>query len=119
MRTGLGAISDEDAVRVCLVVMAELMFMGRDPRLSVSSTVLIAVDDLERFNRYPWGSYIWSHSYKGLHGAIARRKQKNQQNNKMTLNGFAHALKVWILEMFPACQQNFTKRSDKLIRGTK
>ncbi|KAI3745835.1 hypothetical protein L6452_08246 [Arctium lappa] len=37
----------------------------------------------------------------------------------MTLNGFAHALKIWILEMFPACRQNFTKRSDRLIRGTK
>ncbi|KAI3697522.1 hypothetical protein L6452_30615 [Arctium lappa] len=36
----------------------------------------------------------------------------------MALNGFAHALKVWILEMFPVCLQNFTKRSDRLIRGT-
>ncbi|KAI3702532.1 hypothetical protein L6452_28272 [Arctium lappa] len=119
MRNDLQAISDEDAVRVCLVVMADVMFMGRDLRLVVSSTVLSVVDDFGRFNSYPWGSYIWRHSYKGLHCAITRRKQKNQNNNKMTLNGFAHALKVWILEMFPVCLQNFTKRSDRLIRGTR
>ncbi|KAI3748101.1 hypothetical protein L6452_10971 [Arctium lappa] len=116
MKDGLQALSDEDVIRVCLVVMVEMMFMGRELSQMVSDTVLRVVDDLGAFNSYPWGSHIWTHSYKQIHHAIARRNDKN--NNKMTMNGFAHALKIWILEMFPVCRHNFTRRTDRVIRGT-
>ncbi|KAI3745861.1 hypothetical protein L6452_08272 [Arctium lappa] len=120
MGSGMQELSDEDVVRVCLVVMVEVMFMGRELSQVVSDTVLRAVDDLVTFDSYSWGSHIWSHTYNSLHNAIAiRNLQKNKNINKSTLNGFAHALKVWILEMFPVCCHHFTRRIDRPIRGTR
>ncbi|KAI3692248.1 hypothetical protein L6452_32061 [Arctium lappa] len=120
MRDGMQYLSDEDVVHICLVVMVEVMFMGRELNQLVSDTVLRAVDDLMTFDSYPWGSHIWTHTYNSLHLATARRHtQKNKHISKSTLSGFAHALKVWILEMFPVCRHHFTKRTDRAIRGTR
>ncbi|KAI3719845.1 hypothetical protein L6452_20750 [Arctium lappa] len=120
MRGGMQELSDEDVVRVCLVVMLEIMFMGRELSQVVTDTVIRAVDDLVTFDNYPWGSHIWSHTYRSLHHATARRHLEKKKNiNKSTLNGFAHALKVWILEMFSVCCHHFNSRTDRAIRGTR
>ncbi|KAI3733807.1 hypothetical protein L6452_13263 [Arctium lappa] len=83
MRGGMQYLSDEDVVRVCLVVMVEVMFMGRELNQLVSDTVLRAVDDLMTFDNYPWDSHIWTHTYNSLHLATARRHtQKNKHISK-------------------------------------
>lgn len=66
----------EDVIRVCLVVMVELVFIGREPRQTVSQTVLRAVEDFQVFSSYPWGEYIWGHTFKQMHKAYSRREKK-------------------------------------------
>ncbi|GJR26294.1 hypothetical protein Tco_1102526 [Tanacetum coccineum] len=43
-------ISDHDAVRVCLLLVATIVFMGRETRYNIPDNVLELVDDLQRKN---------------------------------------------------------------------
>lgn len=95
-RMMLNYISDlpqDDAIRVCLVVMVELVFMGRELRQFVNQKVLRAVEDLRVFCNYPWGEYIWGHTFKQMHKAYSRRAKKNELS-AWTMSGFTYAFKV-------------------------
>ncbi|KAJ9546715.1 LOW QUALITY PROTEIN: hypothetical protein OSB04_019258 [Centaurea solstitialis] len=74
-------LNDDDKVRIELIIMVEM----------VSSTS----SNLDAFNAYPWGSFIWSHTYKQMKGAFSRR---NQVTNKMLLSGF---LLAFIRDRYP------------------
>lgn len=86
-------LPQDDVIRVCLVVMVELVFMGRERRQFVSQTVLRAVEELQVFCNYPWGEYIWGHTFKQMHEAYSRRA-KNKDSSGWTMSGFTYAFKV-------------------------
>nr|GFA61635.1 hypothetical protein [Tanacetum cinerariifolium] len=46
-------ISDHDAVRVCLLLVATIVFMGHETRYNIPDNVLELVDDLPVWNSYP------------------------------------------------------------------
>ena len=85
-------LDDEDVVRICSLVMVEMVFLGRQQHQYVDDVLLNVVHDLGVWNEYPWGSYIWSVTYRHMDGAIDRRFE--QVSNKMTIYGFVHAFKV-------------------------
>lgn len=88
---GLHHLSVDDGVRLCLVMMVELMFLGREKSQYVSESTLRAVEDLELCHRYPWGTVIYEHLFKQLHRAVLKR---TDQASKMTMSGFVYAFKV-------------------------
>lgn len=85
-------LSDEDKVRVCCIIMVELVFLGRQPHQYVSPEVVRAVHDLDALSEYPWGSFIWSFTYGHMNGAFVRRADR--VGNKMSISGFLYAFKV-------------------------
>ncbi|KAJ9543125.1 hypothetical protein OSB04_022832 [Centaurea solstitialis] len=109
----MSGLSDEDAVRVCSVLMVEMAFLGHQPHHYVSDVVVRAVEDLDTWNGYPWGSLIWSATCKQMDGAFMRRVEPSL---KMTMSGFLYAFKIWILEMFPISTTYFTK-TNRYPRG--
>ena len=109
-------LSDEDAVRVCLLVMATSVFIGREPRYYIPDHLMRMIEDFDVWNSYPWGEYTWIHLYKRTLNVVRRHnegeakkpgkkagkspkksaQEKNSPNKEQTYNlyGFVWALKV-------------------------
>ncbi|KAJ9565758.1 hypothetical protein OSB04_001724 [Centaurea solstitialis] len=107
-------LNDEDKVKIALIMMVELVFLGKQPKSYASDEVISAVEDLDAFSEYPWGSYIWSSTYRHMKGAFSRRFQVS---SKMSLSGFLLAFNIWILEMFPVSHRRFTHQEGVYPRG--
>nr|XP_043629296.1 uncharacterized protein LOC122600617 [Erigeron canadensis] len=98
-------LADIDAIRICLVMCLEYVFNGREVRYVVDREILRLVEDLEAWNTFPWGSYVWPSTYVQLRNAIATRRAKHlalgpSKIPKYTMTGFIWAFKIWILETF-------------------
>ncbi|PWA62563.1 Disease resistance protein [Artemisia annua] len=125
-------ISDEDAVRVCLLIVAEIIFMGQKPVSYIPAHILTLVEDFHAWNAYPWGEYMWRCFYTKLenvapkHYHIYYKKKMETAPKKETapktiatynVFGFVWALKIWILESFPYSRNWWNKDPDKMPRG--
>ena len=86
-----GRLDDEDKARIALILMVEFVFLGTQAKAFVSDEVIRAVDDFPGFSEYPWGSFIWTRTYKCMKGAFSRR---TEIGNKMSCPGFLPAFNV-------------------------
>ncbi|PWA77194.1 phospholipase-like protein [Artemisia annua] len=68
-------LSDEDAVRVCLLVMATCVFIGREGRFYIPDHLLKMIEDFDVWNCYPWGEYMWIHLYKRTVNVVKRHNE--------------------------------------------
>lgn len=87
-------LTDEDAVRVGLLLVLDLVFLGRQKDYTVQDWTLQLVEDINSWNRYPWGSLIWRVTFQQLYNAISKRTNENKEPKKYTLSGFIYAFKV-------------------------
>ncbi|XP_076920834.1 uncharacterized protein LOC143582070 [Bidens hawaiensis] len=95
----LDQLSDLDAVRICLLMLLEVGFMGGQSKLVLDPTLLQLVEDLDSWNSYPWGSHIWKVVYGQLHNALATRSARfasipTTRHRRYSLHGFIWAFKV-------------------------
>ena len=98
-------LTDEDAVRVCLLIMSENIFMGREPRHVVGKPIMMLAEDLAAWNKFPWGEYFWKEFYERMVNLVADHRKsyilklQSDPSSKATysINGFAWALKVIII----------------------
>ena len=96
------AVSDDDAVRLCLVVVAMLVFMGNEARNCIPNHILTLVEDLDAWNVFPWGEYMWQQFYRRTVNVVDKHKDyhlaKLQEKPKFSalynIYGFAYAFKV-------------------------
>nr|GEZ30014.1 hypothetical protein [Tanacetum cinerariifolium] len=58
------ALSDEDSVKVCLLLVSNIVFMGREPKNYIADNLTKLVDDLTAWDAYPWGEYLWRALYR-------------------------------------------------------
>lgn len=110
----LGVIEDEeffanlfdaDAIRVCLLLCLEVIFMGRLVDTKVDEALLRLVDNLEDWDSFPWGEHIWIHLYDEITNVVSKHKTKHLEAMhkspkyvpSYSLSGFIWALKVSIL----------------------
>ncbi|KAL5545138.1 hypothetical protein UlMin_008922 [Ulmus minor] len=49
----------EDRLKIALVYFLESTLLSSDPKKSVSQHYLSMVDDLDTFNKFPWGSIVY------------------------------------------------------------
>ncbi|KAJ9557071.1 hypothetical protein OSB04_011685 [Centaurea solstitialis] len=106
-------LADIDRVRVALIIMVELVFLGRQPHQYVSPEVVRVVEDLDRLSEYPWGSFVWSFTYNHMRGVFRRWQEVS---SKISLSGFLLAFNIWILEMFPVSSRCYI-RKERYPRG--
>ncbi|GKA84275.1 phospholipase-like protein [Tanacetum coccineum] len=102
-KEGWLALSDMDAVRVYLLIVVELVFMGKEDRNCILRHIVSLVKDLDEWNYYPWGEYLWDKFYKRTVNVVTRHgvhhlAEKKNLNFNATYNlyGFAWAFKVLI-----------------------
>ncbi|GJZ20873.1 phospholipase-like protein [Tanacetum coccineum] len=118
-------LSDMDAVRVCLLLVAELVFMGKEDRNCIPRHLVSLVEDFDCWNDYPWGEYMWVKFYKrtvnvaAKHRAFHLDKKKQNPDYYPTYNlyGFPLAFKIWILESYPNSRKWWSKKDNVLPRA--
>ena len=102
-----GKISDEDAVRLCLLLVLEVIFMGRLLTNEVDDKLMRLVESLEAWNAFPWGEHIWTHLYDQIADVIRKHSQNHLQRLKKdpmyvptyTLGGFVFAFQVNVIPL--------------------
>ncbi|GJS22328.1 transposase, MuDR, MULE transposase domain protein [Tanacetum coccineum] len=57
-------LSDEDSVKVCLLLVSNIVFMGRESKNYIADNLIELVDDLTAWDAYPWGEYFWRALYR-------------------------------------------------------
>ena len=86
---GSRAISDEDCVRLCIIILVERVFMVRQP---VDDKFLHLLEDFSTLNEYLWSSRIWELTYSQLDTGLQFRTV--QSGMKYSLVDFIWAFKV-------------------------
>ncbi|PWA38014.1 phospholipase-like, Aminotransferase-like mobile domain protein [Artemisia annua] len=118
-------LSDEDSVRVCLLLSLEVIFMGRELGSIVDDVLLRMVDDLEAWNEFPWGEHIWRELYAAIRNVnskhnIEHHKSMDKDPNfvpSYSLSGFLLCFKIWILESSSQTDRWWSKEPDVIPRG--
>ena len=87
-------VSDIDVVRLCLLYALEVGFLGRQDSQPISEDLILLAENLDAWNLFPWGSYIWEITRKQLSTAIVKRPHVHQHGVRYTLSGFVWAFKV-------------------------
>ncbi|GKB02814.1 phospholipase-like protein [Tanacetum coccineum] len=100
-KKGWAGLHDIDAVRICLLIVAELVFMGKEDRNCIPRHLVTLAEDLDAWNDYPWGEYMWENFYERTINIVDEHRQhhldekKKNPNYNATYNlyGFAWAFK--------------------------
>ncbi|PWA54984.1 Nonaspanin (TM9SF) [Artemisia annua] len=104
-------LSDEDAVRVCLLLSAQVIFMGREMLSVVDDVYLRMVENVENWNDFHWGEHIWRQLYDAI------RNTYSSQKLEYSLAGFVFAFKIWILEVSTQSLRWWSKELDLIPRA--
>nr|GEW79906.1 phospholipase-like protein [Tanacetum cinerariifolium] len=92
---------DDDAVRLCLLIASELVFMGKEKRNFLTKHIM------------------WTVNVVSIHTAhhLAELKKNLNFNATYNLYGFAWVFKIWILESYPNNQKWCSKKANVILRG--
>ncbi|KAI5326172.1 hypothetical protein L3X38_035246 [Prunus dulcis] len=127
----LRCTEEDDIYKLALVYFAELVVLGRDKHLNINLNYLTLVEDLDAFNRYPWGSVSFDKTQDSLFSAptkyvksfenedgrgkgkskatgTSRRNEKGKkdkhgeaQRSGWSFKGFTYAFQIWVYELIP------------------
>ncbi|GJY72563.1 hypothetical protein Tco_0476266 [Tanacetum coccineum] len=114
---------DDDAVRLCLLITSELVFMGKEKMNFLTKHIMWLVDDLDAWNAFHWGEYMWEKFYNRTVNVVSRHtehhlpqlKKNPNFNATYTLYGFAWAFKI--LESYPNSKKWWSKKANVIPRG--
>ncbi|GKA92493.1 phospholipase-like protein, partial [Tanacetum coccineum] len=96
-----GKLVDDDAVRVCLLLALEVIFIGKKLVDEVPDTLMRLVENLVVWNDFRWGEYIWRHLYDQIMNVVNKNKWEHlkglsKSRNYVptyTLSGFVWSFK--------------------------
>ncbi|CAL2270918.1 unnamed protein product [Prunus armeniaca] len=111
----LRCTEEDDIYKLALVYFAELVVLGRDKHLNINVNYLTLVEDLDAFNRYPWGSVSFDKTQDKGRGkgkskvtGTSRRNEKGKkdkhgevQRGGWSFKGFMYAFQIWVYELIP------------------
>ncbi|GJW83060.1 hypothetical protein Tco_0156205 [Tanacetum coccineum] len=86
-----------------------LQHQSKEDKNCIARHLVTLVENLDAWNDYPWGEYMWSKFYEMTVNIVYEYRQhhldeeKKNPNYNATYNlyGFAWAFKIWILESYP------------------
>ncbi|GKA63598.1 phospholipase-like, aminotransferase-like mobile domain protein [Tanacetum coccineum] len=118
-------LSDEDSIRVCLLLSVEVIFMGHELGSIVDDVFLRMVDNLETWNDFPWGKHIWRELYAAIRNVNSKHKDVHHKALEINPNfvlsyslpGFVLCFKIWILESSSVTDRWWSKLSEAILRG--
>ncbi|KAE8684689.1 hypothetical protein F3Y22_tig00111105pilonHSYRG00222 [Hibiscus syriacus] len=117
VKDGFTRMNDLDVVQVCHLLLLHAGFLGKEGRQPISEDLILLVEDLNAWNLFPWGSYLWKAIWKKLSSAFEDRKSLRGDGSKYILAGFIWAFMIWIFEAFPSMQTYAIKNSNDILRA--
>ncbi|KAK2653336.1 hypothetical protein Ddye_013192 [Dipteronia dyeriana] len=103
-------VSDDDMVKLALVLFLEMTLVGKDDRNAIMYWALQLVDDLDAFNSFPWGTFLYGRTFDSLSTCVVGRDDKYKERlespakrkaEKYNVYGFVTAFQVWAIEAKP------------------
>nr|GEX06774.1 phospholipase-like protein [Tanacetum cinerariifolium] len=94
-------LSDDDAIRLCLLLAVEVIFMGRLLTFKVDDTLFRLVENLEAWNLFSWGEHLWCHLYDEIKNLKQRHSDEHYYGLKKDRN--------YILDTFERCESWWIK----------
>ncbi|GKA95638.1 phospholipase-like protein [Tanacetum coccineum] len=99
--------------------------MGHELGSAVDDVFLRMVEDLDIWNNFPWGEYMWRELYGAIRNVNLNHKQEHLKALEInpnfvptySLSGFLLAFKIWILESSCATGRWWYKCSEAIPRG--
>nr|GEU71284.1 phospholipase-like, aminotransferase-like mobile domain protein [Tanacetum cinerariifolium] len=73
------SLSDEDSIRVCLLLSLEVIFMGHELGYAVDDVFLRMVDNLEAWYVFPCGEQIWWELYTTIRNVNSKHKDAHHK----------------------------------------
>ncbi|CAL2257824.1 unnamed protein product [Prunus armeniaca] len=99
---------DEDAVKLEMVYFAVFVLLGTEKHVNIDMRYLKLAEDLEEFDKYPWGavSYAMTNNslFRAICGTRAYTRMPSARPREYTIKGFGFALQIWAFEVFPALE---------------
>ncbi|PWA82900.1 phospholipase-like protein [Artemisia annua] len=114
-RDSFNKMSNEDGVRLCLLLALVYVLMGQELRHVMSNEILCLVDDLYAWDAFPWGEYMWREFHDRVYNVVSNKRNTHlKEYVKLgsaytathSLYGFVFALKIFVLESFPNSSKN-------------
>ncbi|KAK3229373.1 hypothetical protein Dsin_001254 [Dipteronia sinensis] len=101
-----------DVVKLCLLLLLHVFLIGADERGSVPIWQVRLVDNLDAFDKFPWGCLVYSYSIYGFKTALSGRRGRSKGKDKYSKEkynmwGFSYALLILALEVIPALAREF------------
>ncbi|CAH9095061.1 unnamed protein product, partial [Cuscuta epithymum] len=88
-----------DAVKLALLHVLGNYILGNQKSLKVPTTYINLVDDLDAFNKFPWGDIVWSDLVDKVPKCAAILGEG--KSTRVTFPGYVFALQIWGFETFP------------------
>ncbi|KAL5814586.1 hypothetical protein ACOSQ4_025227 [Xanthoceras sorbifolium] len=98
---------DDEILKLALLLFLEVTLLGKDKRTQIDYFCMQLVDDLDAFNEFPWGSFIFARTIHSLSNCckdranrFKERQEKNPKHKEERYNiyGFIFAFQVWAFE---------------------
>ncbi|CAL2266738.1 unnamed protein product [Prunus armeniaca] len=127
---------DDDALKLGMVYFAIFVLLGTEKHVLIDMRYLKLAEDLEEFDKYPWGAVSYAMTNASLLRAVSpdyqrvklpqNRKKPNKRGKKRAqtrmecsrareyiIRRFGFALQIWAFEVFPALEAlHFTVHED-------
>ncbi|CAL2238971.1 unnamed protein product [Prunus armeniaca] len=127
---------DDDALKLGMVYFAIFVLLGTEKHVLIDMCYLKLAEDLEEFDKYPWGAVSYAMTNASLLRAVSpdyqrvkvpqNRKKPNKRGKKRAqtrmecsrareyiIRGFGFALQIWPFKVFPALEAlHFTVHED-------
>ena len=74
---------DKDVVKLTLLYFKEHVLFGKEGKILIYMEWVTLVDNLEGFNKYPWGGICYERTLFGLQRVLENRLSKYQDRKKV------------------------------------
>ncbi|XP_021818059.1 uncharacterized protein LOC110760154 isoform X1 [Prunus avium] len=109
---------EEDVVKLGFVYFVVFVLLGTEKHVNMNMRYLKLAEDLDAFEKYPWGAVSYAKTHESLVRALCADYQRvkvpkrTQKKAKTTMTcdrireyhikGFGFAFQIWAFEVFPA-----------------
>ncbi|VFQ96167.1 unnamed protein product, partial [Cuscuta campestris] len=93
-----------DVVKLALLHLLGNVMFGHQSCVSFPIGYINLVDDLDAFDKFPWGEVIWEELL--THAGRCAQSLKARGRGRVTFGGFVFALQVWAFEKFPSLRES-------------
>nr|GEX30410.1 phospholipase-like protein [Tanacetum cinerariifolium] len=102
-------------LRVSLLFVLEIVFMGREEFFNVPLHILTLAEDFFAWNSFPWGEYMWRYFYKRTLNVVKNHVAKDSIPNLVLFPTSGELKADWLVR----CQYYFNGEDAPFIQSVK